>query len=138
MLTWGYSEYSQGVLGVLKGVCPQLRIRAAWGTPSVRRGTLSAHMGTPSTHRGYSECSQVYSECSHGYSEYSQGVLKGVSPQLRVRAARGKPSLSPADGAGPTPLTAPPRVRTRVHALPLGLARARVRRGYSEHSQAVL
>jgi hypothetical protein len=32
--TWGYSEHSQGVLWVLKGVCPQLRVRAARGKPS--------------------------------------------------------------------------------------------------------
>jgi hypothetical protein len=105
----GYSEYSQGVLRVLTGV-----LRVLTG-------------GTRSTHRGYSECSprvlRVLTEGTlsthRGYSEYSQGVLTGVCPQLRVRAARGKASLSPDDRAGPTPLTAPPRrayLRARVAA----------------------
>jgi hypothetical protein len=74
---------------------PQLRVRAACGTPSTNKGTLSTHRGyseysqgvlrvltggtlsthtgTLSAHRGYSEYSHGCSECSQGYSEYSQG-----------------------------------------------------------------
>jgi hypothetical protein len=56
---------------------PQLRVRAAWGTPSTHKVTLSTHRGYSEYSQGYSECSQGYSECSHGLSEYSQGVLIG-------------------------------------------------------------
>ena len=99
----------------------QLRLRAAYAQRLLRALTG----GTLGTHTGYSGFSQGYSEYSQGYSEYSQGVLKGVCPQLRVRAARGTPSLNPADGAGPAPLTAPPRVRTYAHPMPLVVARPR-------------
>jgi hypothetical protein len=94
----------------------QLRLRAAYAQRLLRALTG----GTLGTHTGYSGFSQ-------GVSEYSQGVLKGVCPQLRVRAARGTPSLNPADGAGPAPLTAPPRVRTYAHPMPLGSERTRTR-----------